>query len=374
MPSTFNRRRHTSNPFQSPQTSFIPTTPILSNSHHLQSHTNYCPLISPSKPVTRTKPPTACLPKDLTQSNPSTPSQPPSFQSNPTSTSLDPLPPLPSSSTTALNISIVLSILSYLLPLLFSFLDAIKSNQPDIITTTFHLLTTKYESHILISVYATLFAVLHSGLASLRPKLTPFLGERLYRIVFALTSLPSAGALLAYFIAHRYDGIQLWTLQGYPWIHTTIGITSAISFLFLYPATLNIPEVAAVRKPSLKIFQTGIMRITRHPQLTGQVLWCVAHAVWIGTSFFLVASTAVVAHHCFAVWNGDRRLRDKFGQDWVEFEKNTSVLPFRAVLQGKQEIKLQEFWNTGYLGVAVFIMLAYWSHPAVLRLVGDLHL
>lgn len=368
-----HRRRHIINNSQYPQTTFIPSISILPHSHLIQRHTNYCPITPSNKPLILFRPPRACLPNNLTQPTSSPSSQPIPSKSSPTSSTPDPFPPLPSSSTTALNISIVLFLLSYLLPLFFSFLDDLQTGQAST-TTTLHLLSTKYASHLLISLYATLFAVLHSGLASLRPKITPFLGERLYRVIFALSSLPSAGALLAYFIAHRYDGMQLWTLQGHPWIHTTVGIASAISFLFLYPATLNIPEVAAIRKPTLKIFQSGIIRITRHPQLTGQVLWCFAHAAWIGTSFIVVASTAVVAHHCFAVWNGDRRLRDKFGQDWLEFENNTSVLPFWAMAQGKQKLSLQEFSNSAYLGVAVFIMLAYWSHPAVLRLVGDLHL
>ena len=70
-----------------------------------------------------------------------------------------------------------------------------------------------------------------------------------------------------YFINHRYDGLQLWQLQDVPGVHQFVWISNFISFLFLYPATFNLLEVAAVDKPKLHLYETGIMRITRHPQV-----------------------------------------------------------------------------------------------------------
>lgn len=43
-------------------------------------------------------------------------------------------------------------------------------------------------------------------------------------------------------------------------------------------------------KPKLHMWETGVMRITRHPQSFGQALWCLAHTLWIGSSF-VVATT-----------------------------------------------------------------------------------
>ena len=70
-----------------------------------------------------------------------------------------------------------------------------------------------------------------------------------------------------YFINHRYDGIQLWQVQGISGIHELVWLSSFISFFFLYPSTFNLLEVAAVDKPKLHMWETGIMRITRHPQV-----------------------------------------------------------------------------------------------------------
>ena len=35
-------------------------------------------------------------------------------------------------------------------------------------------------------------------------------------------------------------------------------------------------------EPKLHLWETGVMRITRHPQSFGQALWCFAHTLWIG--------------------------------------------------------------------------------------------
>ena len=37
------------------------------------------------------------------------------------------------------------------------------------------------------------------------------------------------------------------------------------------------PQIAAVEKPTIHLWETGITRITRHPQFVGQLIWCVAH-------------------------------------------------------------------------------------------------
>lgn len=74
-----------------------------------------------------------------------------------------------------------------------------------------------------------------------------------------------------YFINHRYDGVQLWQLNSITGIHELIWVSNFISFFFLYPSTFNLLEVAAVDKPKMHLWETGIMRITRHPQVYAQL-------------------------------------------------------------------------------------------------------
>ncbi|MFM7085989.1 MAG: NnrU family protein, partial [Cyanobium sp.] len=187
------------------------------------------------------------------------------------------------------------------------------------------------------------FAVLHSGGASLRSWGEARLGPRAWRLLFAAVSIPAAVLVIGYFLAHRYDGVRLWNLQEQPWIVPLVWLGTAISFLFLYPATYNLLEIPAIQRPTVRLYASGIIRISRHPQAVGQILWCFTHLLWIGTSFMVAACLGLIAHHLFAVWNGDRRLRQRFGEAFEALKASTSVIPFRAVLDGRQQLLLSEF-------------------------------
>ncbi len=206
------------------------------------------------------------------------------------------------------------------------------------------------------------FALLHSGGASLRTWGASRIGERAWRLLFAAISIPSAVVLVGYFLAHRYDGLRLWDFQGQGWIVPFVWVGTAISFFFLYPATYNLLEIPALLQPKVRLYASGVIRISRHPQAVGQVLWCLTHLLWIGSSFMVVTSAGLIAHHLFAIWNGDRRLSARFGDAFAELKANTSVLPFRAVLDGRQKLVLAEFLRPAQLGIAIAIGLFWLAH------------
>jgi zeta-carotene isomerase len=210
------------------------------------------------------------------------------------------------------------------------------------------------------------FAVAHSGLAALRPYAEDKIGARAFRVIFALVSLPLAISAVVYFINHRYSGTPLWDLRGVPGVHSLVWVLNFVSFFFLYPSTFNILEVAAVDKPKLHLWETGIMRITRHPQNTGQLLWCLAHTIWIGNSFMVATSAGLMAHHLFACWHGDKRLKDKHGEAFEAVKARTSIVPFAAILDGRQKLPkdyLKEFQRLPYVTITILTLGAYWAHP-----------
>ena len=219
-----------------------------------------------------------------------------------------------------------------------------------------------HKTSLVILLLIFIFAVIHSGGASLRIKAESIMGPRLWRLCFVSLSLPSAIVLISYFLAHRYDGIRLWNLQGNNLVFLLVWLLTAISFLFLYPATYNLLEIPSVLEPKVRIYGTGIMRITRHPQAFGQIIWCVAHTLWIGTSFTLITSVGLILHHLFAIWHGDKRLKIRFGEEFEKFKKNTSIIPFMAIIEGRQEFKIKEFFRFSQLGILIAIGVLWWSH------------
>jgi uncharacterized membrane protein len=227
-------------------------------------------------------------------------------------------------------------------------------------------------SHFVMLGLLVGFAIAHSGLAALRPYAEQWVGARLYRVFFALVSIPFATGLIIYFINHRYDGARLWNVQGIAGIETVVWSLSVISFIFLYPATFNLLEIAAIQKPEVHLYETGIIRVTRHPQMVGQIIWCIAHTLWLGTSFMVVTSVGLILHHLFGVWHGDRRLLARYGESFENLKSRTSVIPFLAILQGRQTFNLWEFARPSYVGVALFISLLWWVHPILIRATGNI--
>ncbi|EPS70142.1 hypothetical protein M569_04619, partial [Genlisea aurea] len=233
------------------------------------------------------------------------------------------------------------------------------------------------DSHEVVMFILTLiFALVHSGLASLRDTGEKLIGERAFRVFFAAVSLPLAVSTVVYFINHRYDGVQLWQLQGVPWLHELLRFSNFVSFLFLYPSTFNLLEVAAVDKPKMHLWETGIIRITRHPQMVGQVMWCIAHTIWIGNSVAVAASCGLIAHHFFGVWNGDRRLSYRHGEAFEAVKRRTSILPFAAIIDGRQKLPedyYKEFLRLPYLTVTVLTLGIYFAHPLMRAASSNLH-
>ena len=219
-----------------------------------------------------------------------------------------------------------------------------------------------HHSSVVMLVLLILFAVIHSGGAALRSRAEAVIGARAWRLIFAAASIPSAVVVIGWFLAHRYDGVRLWNLQGVPGVIPLVWIGTAISFLFLYPATYNLLEIPAVLKPQVRLYATGIIRISRHPQAIGQILWFLTHALWIGSSFMLVTCVGLIGHHLFAVLHGDRRLKARFGEAFDELKASTSIVPFAAVLDGRQQLQWQEFVRPAQLGIAIAVGVFWWAH------------
>jgi uncharacterized membrane protein len=100
--------------------------------------------------------------------------------------------------------------------------------------------------------------------------------------------------------------------------------------------------------------------------MVGQIIWCVAHSLWLGTTFTLVTSTGLILHHLFGVWHGDIRWSHRHGAAFESVKQRTSIIPFLAIVQGRQSLLWSEFLRPAYLGVGIFVVLLWLFHPLLL--------
>ena len=73
----------------------------------------------------------------------------------------------------------------------------------------------------------------------------------------------------------------------------------------------------------------------------------------------------LIAHHLFAIWHGDRRLSQKFGKEFEAVKKKTSVVPFLAVLDGRQKLEIREFLRPSQMGIIIAVFFFSWSHKFI---------
>ena len=220
--------------------------------------------------------------------------------------------------------------------------------------------------HLVTLAFGIIFPIVHSGLASLRPFGEKIVGARVWRVIFAFPSLCLAYSWIVYFISHAHDGIQFYDVSSIGWVHALAWVTNFLSFLFLYPSVYNLKEVAAVEKPKIHLWETGVIRITRHPQYVGQTMWSAAHLAMVGTSFTALTMALLVGHHAFACWNGDRRLEAEHGDKFLAIKERTSVIPFQAIIEGRQQLPkdyYKELIRAPLVLIAVGSIGAYFAHP-----------
>ena len=225
-----------------------------------------------------------------------------------------------------------------------------------------------YTSSYVTLFYGIIFPLMHSGLASLRPYGEKIVGARTWRVIFAFPSLCLSYSWITYFISHVHDGYQFYDLSHNPYAHTFAWTINFLSFLLLYPSVFNLKEVAAVETPKLHLWETGIIRITRHPQFIGQCMWSCGHLLMVGTSFTALTMALLVGHHWFSCWNGDRRYKQEFGDEiWnTVVKERTSVIPFQAIIEGRQQLPsdyYKELLRGPYFLIAAGTIGAYFAHP-----------
>ena len=76
----------------------------------------------------------------------------------------------------------------------------------------------------------------------------------------------------------------------------------------------------------------------------------------------LVTCAGLIGHHLFAVWHGDRRLKQRFGDAFDKLRDETSVVPFAAVIEGRQTIIWTELVRPAQLGIAIAVGVFWWAH------------
>ena len=102
----------------------------------------------------------------------------------------------------------------------------------------------------------------------------------------------------------------------------------------------------------------GILRVTRHPQLWAWTLWSGSHITANGDLASLVFFAAFALLALLGMLHIDHRRARSHGAEWVAFAAVTSLVPFQAILQGRNKLVLGELGAFRLaLSAAVYVAL-----------------
>jgi uncharacterized membrane protein len=108
----------------------------------------------------------------------------------------------------------------------------------------------------------------------------------------------------------------------------------------------------------------GIVRITRHPFLIGVAIWALVHLIGNGdgaSALFFGALALVALAGTVSI---DAKRRRAQGQAWDAFAARTSIVPFAAIMSGRNTLQVGELgWLRPMAGfVAYALMLGGHAH------------
>jgi len=207
------------------------------------------------------------------------------------------------------------------------------------------------------------FAGSHLLLSSIpvRRPLIEKLGAQAFAGLYSVVALATFVPIVWIYLDNRHSGPLLWTLRGVPGITVLTIVVGIVAFAliagsFAQPSATSIDPRAVPRA-------RGILRITRHPLFTGLALWGLGHVVVNGFASDLAFFGSFAVFAVIGAQHQDTRKQLEEPQRLGAFYNETSLLPFGAVLEGRNRVVAEEMpWIALVLGAAV-AGLVYLAHP-----------
>jgi uncharacterized membrane protein len=195
---------------------------------------------------------------------------------------------------------------------------------------------------------AAVFLLIHlliSG-TQIRDRITGVIGEGPYLGIFSLASIAALVWLCFAFGAARHDAanVAYWSITPLT-RHIALGLV-LIAFLLAVPGLLtNSPTRVRggelVDKPDAA---KGMTRISRHPFLWGAAIWALGHMIANGRTADLILFGTIFVLSLMGTASIDAKRQRALGERYAVFKTKTSNIPFAAIVQGRQSLKIGEIW------------------------------
>lgn len=200
--------------------------------------------------------------------------------------------------------------------------------------------------------------LLVSGTA-LRALLIARIGERPYLAVYSVVA--AVGIVWLASAYGRAPPIDLWGQRQALKPLAIVLVALAFLFAVIGLTTRNPTAVAAEKLLERDDAVTGILRVSRHPFLWGVALWAIAHLAVNGDAASLVLFGALLVLALAGTASIDAKRRAAFGERWARFASMTSNVPFVAIIQGRNSLRIGEIgWWRIVVALLVFAAILHY--------------
>jgi uncharacterized membrane protein len=202
---------------------------------------------------------------------------------------------------------------------------------------------------------AALFVGIHVVVSGtrLRQVIVRRTGENVFRGLFSILSIGALTWLcLAYAAAPL---VALWEPPGV--VRSAAPLLVLIAVLL---AVLGITTPSPTATGGEGLLESteparGVLRITRHPFLSGVAIWAATHLAVTGDAAGAVLFGALLLLAVVGPRSIDHKRAARFGPAWARFAAVTSIVPFAAIVRGGGRFVPAELgWWRVALGLAIY--------------------
>jgi uncharacterized membrane protein len=208
----------------------------------------------------------------------------------------------------------------------------------------------------LIVVFSALFVVTHLGLShgAIRENLVAKLGLWPFRGLYSVVSFLTLGPAAVMWWQNRHLGPVLWQLD--PWLERGIALLLMFFAIELIVLMLGNPSPASMMPGDNE--PRGILRVTRHPMNIGLALFGLTHVIANGALGDIAFFGSFVLLGLVGPFHMDARLKSQRGEGFLEFCRQTSVIPFVAIIRKRTAFRAEEISFPLFLiGVVIYVVL-----------------